>query len=74
MAGWIYGASVHVTSKINRQVRLIAYCVLLARELLDLGHVTCASLRDNYQGKKKLEQSSVKDGLEVKINYFQVCW
>ena len=34
--GWIYGAIVHVTSRINRPFRLVAYCVLLVREVSDI--------------------------------------
>ena len=69
--GWIYGASVHVTSRINSPIRLIAYCVLFVGEVSDasvIRHATSASLRDNYRYKNKLEQYSVlcvRDGSEV---------
>ena len=72
--GWIYGASVHVTSRqINRSIRLIAYCVQFLMAVSDvyvIRHATIAStsLRDNYRHKNKLGQCSVlhvRDGSEV---------
>ena len=64
-----------MTSRIDRPVRSIAYCALFVRELLDanvIGHATNVLLRDDYQYKNKLEQSSalyVRGGLEVEEDW-----
>ena len=50
--GWIHGANVPVANRFNRQVRLIAYYVLFAGELLDRSVIRPAisvSQRDNCQ-------------------------
>ena len=49
--GWIYGTSVHVTSRINNPIRLIANCVLFVIKVSDesvIRQTTSVSLRDNY--------------------------
>ena len=45
MHGYNYGASVHVTSRINRSTRLIAYCALFVIEVSDASMLRCISER-----------------------------
>ena len=66
---WCQYTMVYVTSKIDRLVKLIVYCVLFVRVVIK--HVTSTFLmKHSYQYKNKLEQHNVpcvKDGSEIEL-------